>query len=61
MSYKSKTEIAIPRVCPKCSGKMFAISWDVIFNILKQRSWHICKSCNYEQSADDFKKGLFTI
>ena len=51
----------IPISCPSCSGKMIAIRYEPAFNFLKVRSWQICKECNFERSADDFKNSLLTV
>lgn len=54
-------EIGIPIPCPKCNGKMYCISYDVTLNILKKRSWQVCKSCNYEISTEKFKQSICCI
>ena len=54
-----KHDIPIP--CPRCSGKMYAITYDVIIRVLKPRSWQVCKNCDYSRDADDFKKELLTV
>jgi hypothetical protein len=63
--YKSEEsnimEIKIPLPCPDCGGKMKSVSYDSKFNILKNRSWHICNECSYEQDTEKFKRNLFTI
>ncbi len=51
----------IPLPCPACGGRMYATRYETSLNILKTRSWQICKNCDFEQQADDFKKGLLTI
>ena len=51
----------IPISCPKCSGKMVAVHYDTVLNILKLRSWQVCKECNFQRSTDDFKKSLLTV
>ena len=53
--------IPIPISCPKCGGKMIAVRYDSVLQILKLRSWQICKECNFERSADDFKNSLLTV
>jgi len=50
--------IGIPVPCPNCGGKLVAVSWDVSWAVLKKRSWHVCRNCNYECPVDDFKKEL---
>ena len=53
--------IGIPLSCPKCGARLKAVSYDVLLNILKKRSWHICTECDFEREAEDFKKELLTI
>lgn len=53
--------ISIPLSCPKCGAKLKAVRYDVLLNVLKKRSWHICTACNFEREVDDFKKELLTI
>lgn len=53
--------IQIPLPCPKCDGKMVATRYDATIKILKERSWHVCKDCNFQQSVDDFKNSLLTV
>lgn len=54
-----KQELEIPRACPNCQGKLFVIAYDAVLNFLKTRNWIVCKSCNYEQQLEDFKKELW--
>lgn len=51
----------IPISCPNCSGKMVAIQYETSLKILRSRSWQVCKECNFQRSADDFKKSLLTV
>jgi len=51
----------IPVPCPNCGGKMEIITYDTTLRILKDRQWHSCKDCSFEQSVDDFKNELITI
>ena len=53
--------ISIPLSCPKCGAKLQAVRYDVLLNILKKRSWHVCTVCNYEREVDDFKRELCCI
>ena len=53
--------IPIPIPCPKCSGKMIATRYEPTLKLLKDRSWQICKECNFERSAEDFKNSLLTV
>lgn len=53
--------MSIPIPCPKCGGKMNVIRYDAALNFLKQRSWHVCRECDYQRNIDDFKKALLTI
>jgi len=54
-------QINIPLPCPSCDGKMYATKYDAPLKILKERSWQICRECGFEQSADEFKRGLWTV
>jgi hypothetical protein len=49
-------QIDIPLPCPVCAGKMYSVSYESLFSILKKRSWHVCKECDFEQNTEDFKK-----
>ena len=51
-------KIDIPIPCPNCGGKMYSTSHDSILPILKRRSWHVCKECNYEQDVEKFKNSI---
>ena len=51
-------EFLLPLSCPKCSARMILVQYNSTLKILKQRSWHVCKSCNFEGQSDDFKKQL---
>ena len=51
-------KIDIPLPCPKCAGKMYSVSYDVTLSILKNRSWQICKECNFERNTEEFKKSM---
>ena len=53
--------MVIPISCPKCNGKMIAMRYESAFNFLKERSWQVCKECNFERTADDFKKSLLMV
>ncbi len=53
--------MVIPISCPKCNGKMVAVHYEVVLKILKERSWQICKECNFQRSADNFKSELLTV
>gem|GEM_PF-915766 len=55
------TQINIPLSCPSCDGKMYSVRYDAALDILKSRSWQICRICGFERSTDDFKKELLTI
>jgi len=54
-------EIDIPILCPKCGGKMHCVYYEATLNILKKRSWQLCKRCDYEISTDDFKKSICCV
>jgi C4-type Zn-finger protein len=57
-SITQNMEIEIPLACPKCQGRLYSVSYETSFNILKKRSWQVCKDCNYERNTDDFKKSI---
>ncbi len=54
-------QISIPLSCPSCDGEMYATSYDAPLKILKDRSWQICRECGFEQSVEEFKRGLWTV
>jgi len=51
-------KIDIPLPCPKCGGKMYSVSYDSSFSILKKRSWQGCKECDFERNSEEFKKTI---
>ena len=51
----------IPLQCPTCSGQMYITRYEAPLNVLRERSWQICKNCDFEQQTDDFKKKLLTV
>jgi len=51
-------KIDIPLSCPSCGGKMYSISYDSAFLLLKRRSWHLCKECSFERNSEVFKKSI---
>jgi len=51
-------KIDIPLPCPKCSGKMYSVSYESSFSILKKRSWQACKECSFERNSEDFKRTI---
>ncbi|MFQ5475651.1 MAG: hypothetical protein ACE5DT_01305 [Nitrosopumilus sp.] len=51
-------KIDIPLSCPSCDGRMYSVSYEATIPVLKQRSWQVCKECDFERSSDDFKKSL---
>jgi len=51
----------IPLSCPSCDGKMYTTSYDAPLKILKERIWQICRECGFEQTADEFKRSLWTV
>jgi len=50
----------IPLPCPSCGGKMYSISYETPLNVLRERSWQICKECGFERTTEDFKKELLS-
>ncbi len=51
-------KIDIPLPCPSCGGKMYSVSYEPTLSFLKNRSWQVCKECNFERNSDDFKKSI---
>jgi hypothetical protein len=54
-------KIDIPLPCPSCGGKMYSVSYEASFTILKKRSWQVCKECDFERNSEDFKKLICCI
>ncbi|MBS3925814.1 MAG: hypothetical protein KGZ34_03880 [Nitrosarchaeum sp.] len=54
-------KIDIPLQCPSCGGKMYSVSYDASFSILKKRSWQVCKECNFERDSESFKKAICCV
>ncbi|HSA76531.1 MAG TPA: hypothetical protein VLE02_03210, partial [Nitrosarchaeum sp.] len=57
----SLMKIDIPLQCPSCGGKMYSVSYDASFSILKKRSWQVCKECNFERDSESFKKAICCV
>jgi len=57
----SSMKIDIPLQCPSCGGKMYSVSYDASFSILKKRSWQVCKECNFERDSESFKKAICCV
>jgi len=51
-------KIDIPIPCPKCTGKMYSVSYESTISILNKRSWQVCKECDFERTTEDFKKSI---
>jgi len=54
-------QVSIPLSCPSCDGRMYAVRYDSLLNILKERGWQVCKQCGFERTTEDFKKELLTV
>ncbi|HJJ23125.1 MAG TPA: hypothetical protein OQH54_05350 [Nitrosopumilus sp.] len=54
-------QIDIPLSCPSCGGKMYSVSYESVFSVLKKRSWQVCKECNFERNSEDFKKSICCV
>lgn len=52
--------IPIPLSCPKCGAGLKAVRYDVMLNILKKRSWHVCK-CGFERDAERYKAEMCCV
>ncbi len=55
-NYFMKIDIPIP--CPSCGGKMYSVGYDTTLKLLKNRTWQVCKECNFERTTDEFKKSI---
>ncbi len=52
----------IPLPCPSCGEKMYSVSYETSFSILKKRSWQACKECSsFERDSEDFKKTICCV
>ena len=52
----------IPQPCPRCDGTMYSTSDpNTSFFHVKHRTWIFCKSCNFRENAEDFKKRMCTV
>jgi len=51
----------IPLRCPKCEGKLIAVKYSPFLKVLKDRGWHFCNECGFQQSVEKFKKMLLTV
>jgi len=49
-------KIDIPLPCPKCGGKMYSVSYDSSFSILKKRSWQDAKNVILREIPKNSKK-----
>lgn len=38
---------------------MYCASYVVIIALLRERNWHVCKKCGFEQNVERFKNTLF--
>ena len=56
--YNKNMQIDIPLDCPSCGGKMYSTKYETTISVLKQRSWHVCKDCNFEREIEDFKNSI---
>ncbi len=46
--------------CPSCGGnRLFLTKYEVPLKILKDRSWLVCKDCDFEIPTEKYKKSLF--
>jgi len=50
-------KIDIPLPYPSCGGKMYSISNESVFSILKKRG-QVCKEYKFEKNSEDFKKSI---
>jgi hypothetical protein len=56
-------QIDIPTPCPKCGSKMFSQRSIKSGLFISRTVWIVCwnENCNYEISADEFKRNLLTV
>jgi hypothetical protein len=48
--------------CPSCEGNnLYLTKYDAPLKILKERSWLICKDCDYQIQTEEYKKTLFCV
>jgi len=48
--------------CPSCEGnELYVTKYDAPLKILKERSWLICKDCDYQIQVEEYKKSLFCV
>ena len=52
-------QIGIPLQCPSCGRKMYFVSYELAFSILKKRIWQVCKKCNFERKSEEFKRSIY--
>lgn len=50
----------IPLRCPKCDSGMFSFATSRTFWRIDRKTYNLCRSCDYEISANDFKRRLLT-
>ncbi|MFI5416437.1 MAG: hypothetical protein ACHQW9_00090 [Nitrososphaerales archaeon] len=50
--------MSIPLNCPNCNGKLVLVFYEVLLNILKKRSWHVCQNCDFERDAEKYKREM---
>jgi len=53
--------VNIPLPCPECGGRMYSVGYQATIKILKNRTWHVCKECDFERDTEDFKRALFCV
>ena len=48
--------------CPSCGGnRLFLTKYEVSLKILKDRSWLVCKDCDFQIPTEKYKKSLFSM
>ncbi len=48
--------------CPSCGGnRLFLTKYEVPLKILKERSWLVCKDCDFQIPTEKYKKSLFCV
>ena len=56
----SMKQLFVP--CPSCEGsKLYLTKYDAPLKILKERSWLICKDCDYQIQVAEYKRSLFSV
>jgi len=48
--------------CPSCNGEnLFYTKYEAPLKVLKDRSWLLCKDCEYQIEMEEWKKSLYCV